>query len=166
VGFEHLKEPRLTSDELYLESLRPFLEQRFGTVDPQAVARVLPQIRPRAKTLLDAAKSLDWLFAKELPFDEKAKKKFLESERGMHLSALHDLLASVAPFEAAGIETAVKAWAEADGIKLGDIAQPARVAVTGQTSSPGLFEVMELIGKERTLDRLTSAAKLGPSAGA
>jgi glutamyl-tRNA synthetase len=166
INFEHLKQPELTSDEDYLTRLEPFLEERFGEVDQAQVARVLPQIRPRAKTLRDAAESLDWLFAKELVYDEKAKKKFLASERGQHLAALHELLAAQETFVAADLEAAVKGWAESREIKLGAVAQPARVALTGKTSSPGLFEVMEMLGREVTLSRIAAGAALVPSRGA
>lgn len=162
IAFEHLKEPSLTSDDTYLTRLAPFLEQRFGAVDSEAVTRVLPQIRPRAKTLVEAAESLDWLFAEELVYDEKAKKKFLESERGALLQPLCDRLAQEPSFEAESLEAAVKAWAEEEALKLGAIAQPARVALTGKTASPGLFEVMEMLGRDRTLSRLAAGAALVP----
>lgn len=160
IGFEHLKQPELTSDEVYLERLAPFLEERFEAVDSEAVERVLPQIRPRAKTLRDAAESLDWLFAKELVFDEKAKKKFLLSDRAVHLAPLAELLGTADAFVATALEEAVKAWVEKEDIKLGAVAQPARVALTGKTSSPGLFDVMEMLGRDETLSRLTAAAAM------
>ncbi len=162
IAFEHLKQPELTSDADYCQRLLPFLKARFEHVDEALVERVLPQIRPRAKTLVDAAERLDWLFAKELIFDEKAKKKFLESDRGKYLVALREVLDAEADFVSGALEAAVKQWAEKQEIKLGAVAQPARVALTGQTSSPGLFDVMEMLGRTRTLARLTAAAALAP----
>ena len=66
----------------------------------------------------------------------------------------------MAPLVASDVETAVKQWAERDEIKLGAIAQPARVALTGRTVSPGIFEVMQLLGHEATLARLDAAVAI------
>jgi glutamyl-tRNA synthetase len=73
------------------------------------------------------------------------------------LSALADELQSVEPWTAANIESAFRAVIERLGLKLGKLAQPARVALTGGTASPGIFEVAELLGKERTLARIRNA---------
>jgi glutamyl-tRNA synthetase len=61
-------------------------------------------------------------------------------------------------FDRHALEARVKAWSEASGIALKDIAQPARVALTGRSATPGLFEVMEVLGKDRTLARLEQGA--------
>ena len=162
VAFEHLKREDLTSSDDYLERLMPWLTERFGEVDDAKLRAVLPQIRPRARTLREAAESLDWLFEAELAYEDKAKNKFLLSERSQTLAPLRAKISDVEPFEAATLEQTVKAWAEADEIKLGAIAQPARVALTGKTSSPGIFEVMELLGKASTLTRLDAAVAMKP----
>jgi len=159
-NFEHLKEPRLVSDDEYVMRLDPFLEDRYGNVDETKLRSVLPQIRPRAKTFEAAAESLGWLFADAISYDDKAKKKFLLSDRGRYLEPLRALLAGASAFNAAAIEAEVKSWAEREDIKLGAIAQPARVALTGQTVSPGIFEVMELLGRGITLERLDEAIRI------
>jgi glutamyl-tRNA synthetase len=169
IAFEHLKRPELTSEDAYVSGLLPLLRARYGVADEGKVRAVLPQVRPRARTLVEAAESLDWLFASELAYEDKARKKFLESERAAPLGPLCQEIAKVETFEAATLEAAVKSWAEAQGLALGAVAQPARVALTGRTVSPGLFEVMELLGRERTLARLEAAAAFaaaGSSAGA
>ena len=164
IAFEHLKRPELTSDDAYVAGLLPLLQERYGRADERKVRAVLPQIRPRARTLVEAAASLDWLFAASLDYEEKARKKFLESERGAPLGPLRAELAKVEAFEAAPLEEAVKSWAEAQGLGLGAVAQPARVALTGRTVSPGLFEVMELLGRDETLARLDAAAAMAATA--
>jgi len=73
------------------------------------------------------------------------------------LSELHELLAGLADFTAAEIEKVFISLAEKHELKLGAIAQPARVAITGTTASPGIFEVMEVVGKEKVLKRLEKA---------
>jgi glutamyl-tRNA synthetase len=160
IAFEHLKRDELVSDDDYLALLAPWLAEKYGEVDQAKVRAVLGAIRPRSKTLLEAAQSLDWLLAKELSYDDKAKKKFLLSERAAPLAPLRALLADIDGFTAEPLEQAVKSWAEAQELKLGAVAQPARVALTGRTFSPGLFDVMELLGKDETLARLDKAAAL------
>jgi glutamyl-tRNA synthetase len=160
IAFEHLKRPDIVSDEDYLARLRPHLEARYGAVDEARLAAVLPQIRPRARSFEDAADSLDWLLSDEVRFDEKAKNKFLLGDKAAPLAPLVELLAGAEPFEAGKLEERVKAWAEKEGLKLGAVAQPARVALTGRSVSPGIFEVMELLGRDRTLARLRAAAAL------
>ncbi len=160
IAFEHLKRPELCSDDDYLARLTPWLTERYQTFDEAKLRAVLPHIRPRAKTLREAAESLDYLFADEPSYDERAKKKFLLSERAQYLQPLHDLIASTEPFEATVLEEAVKQWVEADELKLGAVAQPARVALTGRTASPGLFDVMVMLGRDKTLERLKAAAAL------
>jgi glutamyl-tRNA synthetase len=147
-----------------LERLAPWLSERYGAVDQSKVGAVLGAIRPRSKTLLEAAESLGWLLAEELTYDDKAKKKFLLSERAAPLAPLREVLAAIDDFSAAPLEDAVKSWAEAQELKLGAVAQPARVALTGRTFSPGLFDVMEILGREKTLARLDKAIALSAEA--
>jgi len=165
VAFEHLKAPSLTSDEEYLDQLVPFAAQHFGkepeAIDRALLGRVAPLIRPRAKTLKEACVAIEFLFADQLEFDEKAKEKFLlDAERARYLAPLRACIADIEPWAASDLESAVKGWAERDDIGLGKIAQPARVAVTGKKVSPGLFDVMELLGRERSLARLDAAVEL------
>jgi glutamyl/glutaminyl-tRNA synthetase len=73
-----------------------------------------------------------------------------------HLAAWRDRLSSVEPFDAASLEAALRDVADARGIKAGTLIHATRVAITGQAVSPGLFEVIELMGRERVLERLSS----------
>ncbi|HKU40991.1 MAG TPA: glutamate--tRNA ligase [Polyangiales bacterium] len=134
----------------------PFLAKRGLNVaadDPKLVAAA-PLIAPRATTFVDAADALDYFFREPPEFDAKAKAKFLGAGQRELLGKLADLIAGIDPFAAPGLEAAVKAWCEQNGVELKDVAQPARVALSGRTASPGLFEVMEVLGRERTLTRL------------
>ena len=129
-------------------------------MDERKLHAVLPTIRPRAKTFAEAAESVDWLFSDAPNYDEKSKEKFLLGDKAKTLAPLLEFLAAAPNFVAAELEPAVKAWSEANGYGLGDVAQPARVALTGRTFSPGLFDVMELLGREVTLGRLEAAIRL------
>jgi len=161
IVFEHLKRPELTSDEAYAAGVIPFLEQRGLTaVDPATVVAALPLVRPRAQSWVEAADALDYFFRDPPAYDEKAVKKFLVADKAAHLPALRAVLADAPDFHARPLEAHVVAWLAERSLELKDVAQPARVAVTGRSASPGLFEVLEILGRERTLARFDHAISL------
>jgi len=114
----------------------------------------IPHVRPRAENFVDAADKLDYFFREPPVMDEKAAKKFLVADKAARLPALRALLAGIDDFTTKAIEAKVSAWLAAEGLELKDVAQPARVAITGRSASPGLYEVLEVLGKERSLARL------------
>jgi glutamyl-tRNA synthetase len=97
-------------------------------------------------------------------YDDGAVSKHLgvPGTRG-HLDALRATLASAQPFNQATIESALRGLATERGIKAASLIHATRVAVTGKTVSPGLFEVVELVGRDRTLSRLATAMELASS---
>jgi glutamyl-tRNA synthetase len=161
VAFEHLKREDLTSLDEYEAWVRPFLEKREVKNPSSATLRAgIPTIRERAKTLVDAAAALDF-YVREVPvFDADAQKKFLTAESGPRLTALAAALSGVEPWTASALEERAKRFAEEEKLTLKDFAQAARVAVSGRSSSPPLFDVMVVLGRERTLERLARAAEL------
>jgi glutamyl-tRNA synthetase len=137
----------------------PFLERRGLSVvadDPRLAVAVELGL-PRATTLVDLADGLDFYFREPPERDEKAARKFLTPDGKARTQALAAQVESVEPFERDVLEQVVKGWLEAEGLSLKDVAQAARVALTGRSASPGLFEVMEVLGKARTLERLRAA---------
>lgn len=161
VVFEHLKREDLISLDEYEAWVRPFLAKR-ELLNPSAelLRAGIPTIRERAKTLVDAAAALDF-YVREAPlFDADAQKKFLTPETGPRLTALAAALREVRPWAASELEQRAKRFAEEGSLALKDFAQAARVAVTGRSASPPLFDVMVVLGRERTLERLESAAAL------
>ncbi len=147
---------RMLPPETLASEVAPFLLKRGLTVagsDPQLIAAA-PLVAPRATTFIDAADALDYFFREPPVFDEKAKAKLLTAEARVQLTDLATVIENVTPFAREALEAAVKAWLEAKGLELKTVAQPARVALTGRAASPGLFEVMEVLGRERSLRRL------------
>ena len=117
---------------------------------------IVKELGQRAKTLLDIVNSIGYFYAEEITFDEKAAAKFLTPETGEVLKDLSDRIAS-GEFTSDGLHADFEKIMEERGIKMGAIAQPVRVALTGGTVSPGIFEVMEILGKEEVLKRLGRA---------
>jgi len=123
--------------------------------------KVIELLKARAKKLADFAVTSRPFLADAIEYDPEAVKKHLSRpETPELLAALRDRLASVDPFTAGPLEAAVRELAEARGLKAAGLIHPLRVATTGQAVSPGIFEVVELVGKERTLRRLADATRV------
>jgi glutamyl-tRNA synthetase len=120
----------------------------------------MPSLKERAKTLLDIVDGARFLWAdRPLALDDKAA-ALLTAEARSLLADIAAELAAVAPWTAAGTEQAVRLFAERKGAKLGAVAQPLRAALTGRTTSPGIFEVLMVLGKPESLARLADQAGL------
>jgi glutamyl-tRNA synthetase len=118
--------------------------------------RLLDLLRLRAKRLTDFVEQARPLVMDAVEYAPEAIEKHLSSpELAGHVAALADVLAQTTPFDEAQVEAAVRGTATARGIKAGALIHATRVAVTGRTQSPGLFEVLAWLGRERTRARLT-----------
>ena len=119
------------------------------------IARVIELLKPRARKLSDIAPQMRAFLSDELVFDAAAVKKHLGDPAVRdHLAAWTAVLETISSFDAATLETALRALAESRGIKPGVLIHATRVAVTGQGNSPGLFDVLDLIGRDRVVARL------------
>jgi glutamyl-tRNA synthetase len=136
-------------------ALLPFLG-RLGVrdPDPEMVAMAVETLKKRSKTLVDMAEAARFYFEDPVAYDEKAAPKFLTPEILPQLEAMKGVLEKVEAFSQPVLEKAFSSFLETTGLKLKMIAQPLRVALTGRTASPGLFEVMEVLGRQRVLARL------------
>jgi glutamyl-tRNA synthetase len=124
------------------------------------LAAATPGLKERAKTLVELLDGAQFLVAERpLALDEKAAKLLDEAGKARLRDAL-PVLASADPFDAATVEAALKRHAEASGAKLGQLAQPLRAALTGRTTSPGIFDVLAVLGKDESLARIRD--RLGP----
>jgi glutamyl-tRNA synthetase len=114
----------------------------------------LPGLKARARTLNELVDGAAFLFVKRpLPLDEKAA-KLLTPEAKARLGALGPKLAALPDWTAAATEGVVRDLSVELGIKLGDLAQPLRAALTGRSTSPGIFDVLEILGRAESLGRI------------
>jgi len=152
----------MTSAELR-DRARPFIEGQGIDPDAPWVLRAVEALQPRANTLLQLAEGL-LMFADRGPvtYDEKAARKFLKEEQRERLTQLADRLAGVEDFVAPELEAATMAFLEENEWKMKHVGQPCRVALVGGTVSPSLFDVMEILGRDASLDRLRAAAAYTP----
>jgi glutamyl-tRNA synthetase len=148
--------------EKLVELVMPFLVREkviheAQTLDKEWLSKAIDTLRERAKTLLELAHSLRFYIAKDIEYEDKAKGKFLNGKNLPYLIDIKEAFEKLDPFVASAIEKVFVSLVEKHNTKLGNIAQPVRVAITGKTESPGIFEVLEVIGKEKALKRLEKA---------
>ncbi|MGO4404886.1 glutamate--tRNA ligase [Bosea sp. RAF48] len=158
---------RQSSDRELLDALKVILPEigparGIGqTLSPELEAKFLaamPGLKERAKTLVELLDSAFYLYAQRpLQLDDKAKSLLDEAAR-QRLPKIAEKLAVVSDWAPAPLEAAVRAYVEESGIKLGQAAQPLRAALTGRAMSPGLFDVMAVLGRDETLARLADQA--------
>ncbi len=146
---------RNSSDEFLARELIPFLQQ-FGLkgLEQQKIKEAVATLKPRSKTLLDMAEGALFYFQEEITYDKKADDKFLKSDILGLLEDIRDRLEKASEFNQAALEKIFVAFLEDNEIKLKKVAQPLRVALTGKTASPGIFEVMEILGRKKVVERL------------
>jgi glutamyl-tRNA synthetase len=134
--------------------LAALVAPKIGGADLELLARAMPCLTPRARDLGELAEGARFLFAQRpLDMDEKAAALLEGGARDM-LALVHTALAKLAAWSAEATEQAVREVAEAEGAKLGQVAQPMRAALTGRATSPGIFDVLALLGREESLARL------------
>jgi glutamyl-tRNA synthetase len=118
----------------------------------------MPGLKERAKTLVELFDSAYYLYAaRPLTFEPKAEALLADGGRA-RIAALLPGLEALAEWSATATEAAVRSFAEAAGLKLGQVAQPLRAALTGRSTSPGLFDVMDVLGRDECLSRLGDEA--------
>ena len=128
----------------------------FAAADPQRRRAACEAVREKAQTLDEAWPLIRFLFCQPVD-DPKAWKKVMGAEAGELLSAARDALAGVDSFEPDSLEEALGAVLEVADVKPGRLFQPIRVAITGSTVSPGIFESLAALGREASLARIDAA---------
>jgi len=156
VNFQLLK---ATPAEELARLVVPFLEQAGLPVpsDMAWLARVVATLRDRAKTLVELAEFCRFYLVETIEPDPKAAAKHLTTAVAPALADLDMRLAALSAWDEAAIEAAFQATIGAHEMKLGQLAQPVRVAMTGGTVSPGIYEVLAVLGRDRSLARLRRA---------
>lgn len=131
----------------------------FENPDMGLLTQAMPVLKVRAKDLNELAEGAVFLFAtRPLEMTEKAQALLTDEARG-RLAAIHERLSGESDWTLEALETALKAMAGDLGLGLGKLAQPLRAALTGQTTSPGIFDVLVLLGREESLARIGAQAQ-------
>ena len=154
-----------TPTEELVEKVLPFLKEEGYFTDEDQPSRqwlfkAVEAYKPRAKTLKEFATSMRYLFEDEVQYEEKAKEKFLNDKYLSYLKDIKTGIEALQDFTEQALEDLFKEVMQRHQTKLKHIAQPVRVALTGGTASPGIFETIYLVGRERTLRRLQRAIEV------
>ncbi len=153
---------RASDDRTLARLIAPRLEAQGHRVDAPALARLeagMAGLKPRATTLVElAASATFYVAARPLALSGKAA-QLLDGPGRARLAALIPALRAALAWEQAMLEQLVRDRAEAERVKLGQVAQPLRAALTGATTSPGIFEVMAVLGRDEALARIEDAVE-------
>ena len=156
VNFQYLKSKSLSQ---LAEEIVPFIRAKGYPIPEDKVwlEKMIGTLQERAKTLTELVDSAHYYLSDEIAFEAKTAKKFLTADVAGPLQSLTDKLSELTDFNESAIEHAFTRTLEEHGLKMGALAQPVRVALTGGTVSPGIHEVIAVLGKERTIRRLRNA---------
>ncbi len=140
--------------------VRPFLEElgvETGEIEEEKLRAVCREQKERWETLKEIAEASLYFFKEFDDYDPKGKKKFLKEANRPVFEALRRRLADLPAWDGPSIDEAIRQTAEERSLGLGKVAQPLRVALTGRTFSPGIFEVAEIMGRRTVLERIDRA---------
>lgn len=148
----------LSLDEL-AERVKPFMAKEGLAWPSEAyLRRVLELMRPRFETLKEFPQKAVYFFRDDFEYEEKARKEIAKGAE--LLKALREALAGLSDFSQSRTEPLIKAFAEEHGKKLRHVMQPLRAAITGRLATPGMYEMLEVLGKETVLRRIDRALAL------
>ena len=149
---------RMFEDVLEYVPGRDGLKAKLNDTTRAQLLKAMPSLKERAKTLIELIDGAYFIFAdRPLQIEPKAQAVLTPENRAL-ISRLRAALESVDPWGQEPTEAAMRTFAEENGLKLGAVAQPLRVALTGKTTSPGIFEVLSVLGRAESLQRLADQA--------
>ena len=144
------------SDAELAEAFAPLLKEKGIETNPAQLERIVGSIKERANFVSDFWELSDYFFVAPTAYDEKAAKNWKE-DTGAILEQVKTVIANQSDFTSLAIENAVKEWITASEIGMGKVMQPLRLSLVGALKGPHLFDIIELIGQEATLERISAA---------
>ncbi len=149
---------RMKTDEELFELVKPFFEEA-GVMDDGLIRKIIPLYKERVKTLRDFVELSRYFYSEVETYDEKGVKKHFKhpGEVARRLEVCLERLSQMEEWKTEVIETTVRQIAEEMGISAAKLIHPIRLSITGMTFGPGLFELMEALGKDVVISRLKRA---------
>ncbi len=129
-----------------------------SAVPDDRLSKIIDLYKIRIKTLSELPAMIDLFFRDDCPVEPEGLKHLEKPESRDYLAALADRLAALPAFDHASIEAVFRSFVDERGLKAGQVIHPARMAVSGRTKGAGLFEMMEVLGRDRVLERMRRAA--------
>lgn len=156
IQYSHMKSPALTPNETYANYLSEFLAKKGYNTDPQSLIPLIPLVRSRAKTFVDAANEIEPLIQENLQIDNDAALKHFTPDTKANLKQFETFLRSLDNWNAEILKTATHDFLQKNNLQMKDIGQSLRVSLTGKSQSPDLFMILDVLGKERSLSRISA----------
>ncbi len=154
---DHIKE---ASPKSLFPQVMPFMKEKgIDAEEGEHLENIIETLQPRSKTFIEMAEGAEFYYNDEVVFEEKPAKKFLKPNAIEPLTVLAEELKALTQFAESDIEDAFKRVMEKTELKLGKIAQPVRVALTGKAASPGIFEIIDILGRDSVVSRIEKAIK-------
>ena len=147
--------------ERIIDMCEPLLINAYGNKDLEYISKVVRILLDRIKLIPEIVHLTEYFFRDDFSFDEKALSFLNEPKAKEVLAVLKDRLEKLEPFTKPEIEKTFKALVPELGVKLGVIIHPCRAALTGRAESPGIYDVVEVLGKEKTIDRISKILNVG-----
>jgi glutamyl-tRNA synthetase len=148
-----------------MELLKPFMKRAGIEIKPEInLEKVVETLIPRCRTLVEMAEASRFYFEDEIVYDEDAVKKHIKPDSVVPVNAMIEKIEALDEFSEAAVDKAFHDMLEEKGLKFGKAGPPVRIALTGKTASPGIFEIMAVLGREKTTARLRKAAAFIESA--
>ncbi len=150
---------KLTPEEKLFELVKPFLVnegylKEGENLDIKWACKAIKSLKERCRTLKELAHAMRYYILDYVDIDSKARQKYINENTIPILKEVTEKLEELEEFTQDKIEKIFMNMVNEKGLKLGQVAQPVRVVITGSTVSPGIYEVLEIVGKEKTLKRL------------
>ncbi len=146
---------REKSEDELVKLLIPYLQKRgILDIDENYLKKVIRTLKTRSKTLLEMVEQMLFYFVDNVEIDENDRKKFINQKTIHILEDVKKLIMDLSDFSEVRLEKAFREFCKDKGIKLVEVAQPTSVCLCGRSKSPGLFEMMEILGKDRCLERI------------
>jgi len=162
---EHI---RNAAEEKLAPQLLPFLAEKGISADVSSplLMGAIRTLKPRSKTLIEMADGVEFYFKAPETYEEKGMKKFFKPEGLDPVKQLTDALERTDAFDEKSLEAVFQSIMDASGLGFGKLAQPVRLALTGKTVSPGIFEMIAALGRDETIARLRRAISFMEATGA
>ena len=161
---EHI---RAAANKDLVSHVMPFFKEKGINAEPDEYLQgVIETLKPRSKTFVEMAEGAQFYYQDNIIYDEKAAAKFLKPALMAPMKQLAEAIDQTDAFDEKTLEDIFKQVMADSDLKFGKIAQPVRVALTGKTVSPGIFEMMLVLGKSKVISRLNAAVQFMEKAAA
>jgi glutamyl-tRNA synthetase len=155
IQYSHLKSQDLTSDLDYASGMLPFILARGFDVSANDLTNLVALVRPRSKTLLEAANEIEPILQKDINIEKDLSDKFLTSDNKNRLNNFAKFLSLIDTWSEDAIRNSTRDYLKENNLTMTDLGQPLRISIFGRSNSPEIFAIMRTLGKERTINRIT-----------